>query len=65
MCRQKVAKGATDRLYGDMKGYGTLLVETGFWAETLQVWATPAADKSLQTWKMVASYPLTLEKAAA
>lgn len=49
---------AVQRLYGEGSDYSTLLTDTGFTAQSLSVWYTPAEDRSLGSWKQVADLPL-------
>lgn len=45
------------RMYGDLQGYGSLLVVPGFWAEALHVWETdPLAGEV--SWREVECVPL-------
>ena len=53
-----MAGEARERLYGEMQGFKTLLVEPGFWAEALHVWDTNAPAGSEEQWHEVAVFPL-------
>lgn len=57
--RARVAEDEVARLYGEGSGYDTLLVETGYTVESLQVWYTPTDDRSLASWCMVGEFELT------
>jgi hypothetical protein len=64
MCRRKLAQDVTERLYGGLQGYGSLLIEPGFWASALHLWATPCPphgstdDKNISGWRHVCTVPL-------
>jgi hypothetical protein len=51
-------QAAVQRLYGEGSNYSTLLTDTGFTADAITVWYTPAEDKSLSSWKQIAEFPL-------
>jgi hypothetical protein len=51
-------QAAVQRLYGEGSDYSTLLTDTGFTADAITVWHTPAEDKSLSSWKQIAEFPL-------
>ncbi|PNW77034.1 hypothetical protein CHLRE_10g419550v5 [Chlamydomonas reinhardtii] len=57
--RAKAVEYETARLYGESSGYDTLLVENGYQVDSLAVWYTPVADKSLQSWCLVGEFELT------
>ena len=47
-----------ERLYGDLQGYGSLLIVPGFWAEALHVWETdPNAGE--EAWREIMRIPLS------
>jgi hypothetical protein len=57
-CRCAAAEEVQERLYGPLQGYGSLLVETGFWVTALHVYETPwPADEA--SWPHVARFSLS------
>ena len=56
-CRQKLAAQARERLYGDLQGYSTLLIEPGFSVHALHVWQADLAAGEA-SWREVACIPL-------
>ncbi|GBF93915.1 cyclic phosphodiesterase [Raphidocelis subcapitata] len=56
--RAAAAAEAVARLWGDAAGYGTLLPASGFDAGAFAVWETPAADRSLGSWRRVGEFRL-------
>eukprot|EP00882_Tetradesmus_deserticola_P023670 GHRQ01025774.1.p2 GENE.GHRQ01025774.1~~GHRQ01025774.1.p2 ORF type:complete len:142 (+),score=44.03 GHRQ01025774.1:582-1007(+) len=52
-------QAAVQRLYGEGSDYTTLLTDNGFVAEAISLWYTPAADRSLASWKQVAECQLS------
>ena len=57
-CRRELAEQARERLYGDLQGFSTLLIEPGFWAEALHVWDTSAPAGSEAQWHEISCFPL-------
>ncbi|KAF8068393.1 Wdr35 [Scenedesmus sp. PABB004] len=56
--RSAAVVAAIGRLYGEAASYDGLLVDAGYAAESLSLWFTPAADRSLASWEQVAEFPL-------
>jgi hypothetical protein len=51
-------QAAVARLYGEGSDYSTLLTDTGYTAEAITVWYTPAEDLTLSSWRQIAEFPL-------
>ena len=47
---------ARERLYGNAQGFQSLLIDTGFWANSLHVFDTGDSDEG--KWKEVVCVPL-------
>mmetsp|Transcript_30140 Transcript_30140/g.71785 ORF Transcript_30140/g.71785 Transcript_30140/m.71785 type:complete len:189 (+) Transcript_30140:74-640(+) len=56
--RSRAVSEARRRLYGEGSGYGSLLVEAGFWAEEIGLWRTDPEDRSLAGWTRIGRYAL-------
>lgn len=57
--RTAAQQRAVQRLYGEGSDYSTLLTDNGFQAEAITLWYTPGEDKTLDSWKQLAEFPLT------
>ncbi|KAG1676743.1 hypothetical protein FOA52_005032 [Chlamydomonas sp. UWO 241] len=56
--RDAVVATSHQRLYGEGSTYNTLLTETGFTVDTIELWYTPGEDTSCASWAKVAEFPL-------